>query len=171
MSEQSFSSFESALLVRDAQGRYLPATTDQILKAARYAVDQKMTRGTAFTSPTVVKEYLTTKLAGFDVEVFAVLFLDSRHCLIEYVEMFQGTLNQTSVYPREVAKAALHHHATMLTLANATLHPSGSREPSMADLNLTKHLKQALMLIDVRILDHIIVTATETTSLAEQGQM
>ncbi|WP_323012359.1 RadC family protein [Castellaniella sp.] len=169
MSEQSFSSFDSALLVRDAQGRYLPATTDQILKAARQAVDQKMVRGTAFTSPTVVKEYLTAKLAGFDVEVFAVLFLDSRHCLIEYVEMFQGTLNQTSVYPREVAKAALHHHAAAVILAHN--HPSGNPEPSEADKALTTHLKKALALLDVRTLDHVIVAGQETASLAEMGML
>lgn len=169
MSEQSFSSFDSALLVRDAQGRYLPATTAQILKAARQAVDQKMVRGTAFTSPTVVKEYLTAKLAGFDVEVFAVLFLDSRHCLIEYVEMFQGTLNQTSVYPREVAKAALHHHAAAVILAHN--HPSGNPEPSEADKALTTHLKKALALLDVRTLDHVIVAGQETASLAQMGML
>lgn len=169
MSEQSFFSFDSALLVRDAQGRYLPASTDQILKAARQAVDQKMVRGTAFTSPTVVKEYLTAKLAGFDVEVFAVLYLDSRHCLIEYVEMFQGTLNQTSVYPREVAKAALHHHAAAVILAHN--HPSGNPEPSEADKALTTHLKKALALLDVRTLDHVIVAGQETASLAEMGML
>jgi len=167
MSEQSFSSFESALLVRDAQGRYLPATTDQILEAARYVVDQKMTRGMAYTSPAVVKEYLTAKLAGFDVEVFAVLFLDSQHRLIEYVEMFQGTLNQASVYPREVAKAALHRQAAAVIIAHN--HPSGNLEPSEADKALTAHLKKALALLDVRTLDHVIVAGQDTTSFAELG--
>jgi len=167
MSQQTFSSFDSALLVRDAQGHYLPATTDQILEAARQAVDQKMTRGTAFTSPVVVKEYLTAKLAGFDVEVFAVLFLDSQHRLIEYVEMFQGTLNQASVYPREVAKAALQRHSAAVILTHN--HPSGSPEPSEADKALTTHLKKALALLDVRTLDHIIVAGQETVSFAERG--
>ncbi|NYT80324.1 DNA repair protein RadC [Alcaligenaceae bacterium] len=167
MSQPSFPSIESALLVRDAQGRYLPATTDQILEAARLAVDQKMVRGTAFTSPAVVKEYLTAKLAGFDVEVFAVLFLDSRHRLIEYVEMFQGSLNQASVYPREVVKAALQRHAAAVIVAHN--HPSGSPEPSEADKALTTHLKKALALLDVRTLDHIIVAGQETVSFAERG--
>lgn len=167
MSQSSFSSFESALLVRDAQGRYLPATTDQILEAACQAVDQKISRGTAFTSPTVVKEYLTAKLAGFDVEVFAVLFLDSQHRLIEYVEMFQGTLNQASVYPREVAKAALYHHAAAVIVSHN--HPSGNPEPSAADIALTTHLKKALALLDVRMLDHVIVAGQETVSFAERG--
>lgn len=138
MSDQSFSSFDSALLVCDAQGCYLPATTDQILQAARHAVERKLSRGAEFTSPTVVKEYLTAKLAGFDVEVFAVLFLDSQHRLIEYVEMFQGTLSQTSVYPREVAKAALNRHAAAVIVAHN--HPSGNPEPSAADNALTEHL-------------------------------
>lgn len=167
MSQSLFSSFDSALLVRDAQGRYLPATTDQILEAARQVVDQKMVRGTAFTSPVVVKEYLTAKLAGFDVEVFAVLFLDSQHRLIEYVEMSQGTLNQTSVYPREVVKAALHRHAAAVIVAHN--HPSGNPEPSEAGKALTRHLKKALALVDVRTLDHIIVAGQETVSFAELG--
>ncbi|NYT80311.1 DNA repair protein RadC [Alcaligenaceae bacterium] len=167
MSQPSFSSLDSALLVRDAQGRYLPATTDQMLEAARQAVDQKMKRGTVFKSPAAVKEYLTAKLAGFDVEVFAVLFLDSQHRLIEYVEMFQGTLNQASVYPREVAKAALHHHAAAVIVSHN--HPSGSTEPSAADITLTTHLKKALALLDVRMLDHVIVAGQDTASLAERG--
>ncbi len=169
MSQQHFSSFYSALLVRDAQGRYLPATNDQILEAARQAVDQKMVRGTAFTSPTVVKEYLTAKLAGFDVEVFAVLFLDSQHRLIEYAEMFQGTLSQTSVYPREVAKAALQHHAAAVIVAHN--HPSGNPEPSAADKALTTHLAKALALLDIRTLDHVVVAGQETASFAELGLM
>jgi DNA repair protein RadC len=84
MSQLSFSSFDDALLVRDAQGRYLPASVDQILEAAGQAIEQKMQRGAEFSSPAVVKEYLRTKLAGFEHEVFAVLFLDTRHRLIEY---------------------------------------------------------------------------------------
>lgn len=167
MSQPSFSSFDSALLVRDAQGRYLPATTDQILEAARLAVDQKISRGTACTSPVVVKEYLTAKLAGLDVEVFAVLFLDSQHRLIEYVEMSQGTLNQASVYPREVAKAALQRHAAAVIMAHN--HPSGNPEPSAADKALTTHLQKALALLDVRTLDHVIVAGQETASFAELG--
>lgn len=167
MSQSSFSSLDSALLVHDAQGRYLPATTDQILEAARQAVDQKLVRGTAFTSPAVVKEYLTAKLAGFDVEMFAVLFLDSQHRLIEYVEMFQGTLNQASVYPREVARAALNRHAAAVIVAHN--HPSGNPEPSAADQALTAHLKKALALLDVNTLDHVVVAGRETVSFAERG--
>lgn len=98
MSQLSFSSFDDALLVRDAQGRYLPASVDQILEAARQAIEQKMQRGAEFTSPALVKEYLRNKLAGFEHEVFAVLFLDTRHRLIEYREMFHGTNNSQVSY-------------------------------------------------------------------------
>src|SRR5690554_2660827 len=92
MTQLSFSSFDSSLLVRDAQGRYLLASVDQILDAARQVIDQKIQRGMSFTSPAAVKEYLCTKLAGFEHEVFTVLFLDSQHRLIEYTEMFRGTI-------------------------------------------------------------------------------
>lgn len=111
MTQLSFSSFDSSLLVRDAQGRYLPASPDQILDAARHVIDQKLQRGMSFTSPALVKEYLCAKLAGFEHEVFAVLFLDSQHRLIDYTEMFRGTIDGASVYPREVVKEALRLNA------------------------------------------------------------
>ncbi|WP_321161432.1 JAB domain-containing protein [Pseudomonas aeruginosa] len=118
MSQLSFSSFDNALLVRDAQGRYLPASVDQILEAARQAIELKMQRGAEFTSPALVKEYLHNKLAGFEHEVFAVLFLDARHRLIEYREMFHGTIDSASVYPREVVKEALRLNAAAVILAH-----------------------------------------------------
>ena len=117
MSQLSFSSFDDALLVRDAQGRYSPASVDQILEAARQAIELKMHRGAEFTSPAMVKEYLRNKLAGFEHEVFAVLFLDTRHRLIEYREMFHGTIDSASVYPREVVKEALRFNAAAVILA------------------------------------------------------
>ncbi|EQD48118.1 DNA repair protein RadC, partial [mine drainage metagenome] len=92
MSQRSLS-FDASLLVRDARGRYRPATASQILAAARRVVDQTLQRNEAFTSPTVVKNYLCAKLAGYEHEVFAVLFLDNRHRLIEYVELFRGTID------------------------------------------------------------------------------
>ena len=97
MSQLSLS-LDSSLLVRDAQGRYLLASADQILAAARQVIDEKSPRGTLFTSPALVKDYLRTKLASFEHEVFAALFLDSQHRLIEYVELFRGTIDQASVY-------------------------------------------------------------------------
>lgn len=110
MSQLSLS-LDSSLLVRDAQGRYLLASVDQILAAARQVIDLKNPRGTLFTSPSLVKDYLRTKLASFEHEVFAALFLDSQHRLIEYVELFRGTIDQASVYPREVVKEALQLNA------------------------------------------------------------
>ncbi|KLD75552.1 DNA repair protein RadC [Xanthomonas hyacinthi] len=167
MSQLSFSSFDSSLMVRDAQGRYLPASADDILEAARQVIDQKMQRGTEFTSPVAVKDYLGTKLAGFEHEVFAVLFMDTRHRLIEYREMFRGTIDGASVYPREVVKEALRLNAAVVIVSHN--HPSGNPEPSAADRALTGRLKQALELVDVRVLDHVIVAGGDTTSFAERG--
>ena len=167
MSQLSFSSFDDALLVRDAQGRYLPASVDQILEAARQAIELKMQRGAEFTSPALVKEYLRNKLTGFEHEVFAVLFLDTRHRLIEYREMFHGTIDSASVYPREVVKEALRLNAAAVILSHN--HPSGNPEPSSADKVLTQRLKEALGLMEVRTLDHVIVAGVSTVSFAEDG--
>lgn len=166
MSQLSFSSFDDALLVRDAQGHYLPASVDQILEAARQAIELKMQRGAEFTSPALVKEYLRNKLAGFEHEVFAVLFLDTRHRLIEYREMFHGTIDSASVYPREVVKEALRLNAAVILSHN---HPSGNPEPSQADKVLTQRLKEALGLVEVRTLDHVIVAGANTVSFAEHS--
>ncbi|HFH2979931.1 RadC family protein [Pseudomonas aeruginosa] len=164
---QTSHSSDASLLVRDGRGRYRPASADQILDAARRVIDQKMQRGTEFSSPATVKEYLRTKLAGFEHEVFAILFLDTRHRLIEYVEMFRGTIDQASVFPREVVKEALQHNAAAVILAHN--HPSGNPEPSAADRALTQRLKEALTLVEVRTLDHIIVAGDQTTAFAERG--
>jgi DNA repair protein RadC len=169
MSQLSFSSFDSSLMVRDAQGHYQSATVDQIIEAARQAVDQKLQRGASFSSPDVVKAYLSAKLAGYGHEVFAVLFLDSQHRLIEYAEMFHGTIDSTVVYPREVLKEALRLNAAAVIISHN--HPSGNTEPSAADRTFTKRLKEALALVDIRTLDHIIVAGSTTTSFAEQGML
>ena len=167
MSQLSFSSLDAALMVRDSQGHYLPATADQILDAARQAIEQKMQRGASFTSPVAVKEYLRAKLAGFEHEVFAVLFLDTQHRLIEYVEMFHGTIDSASVYPRELVKEALRLNAAAVIISHN--HPSGSPEPSAADRALTQRLKEALALVDMRVLDHVVVAGSSTASFAERG--
>ncbi|TMN19372.1 DNA repair protein RadC [Pseudoxanthomonas sp. X-1] len=167
MSQLSFSSFDAALLVRDPHGRYALASADQILEAARQVIDQKMQRGDEFTSPAAVKDYLRAKLAGFEHEVFAVLFLDTRHRLIEYAEMFRGTIDSAEVHPREVVKTALRLNAAAVVISHN--HPSGNPEPSAADRALTQRLKQALALVDVRVLDHIIVAGAAAASFAERG--
>ncbi|MEQ6438214.1 DNA repair protein RadC [Comamonas sp. w2-DMI] len=167
MSQLSFSSFDASLMVRDAQGRYLLATTDQILQAARQAIEHKLQRGASFTSPATVKEYLCAKQAGFEHEVFAVLFLDSQLCLIEYAEMFRGTISSASVHPREVVKEALRANAAAVILSHN--HPSGNPEPSAADQSMTQQLRAALKLVDVQVVDHVIVAGSRTTSFAERG--
>ena len=167
MSQLSLSLDTSPLLVRDDHGHYRPATVDQILAAARQAIDQKMQRGATFSSPAVVKEYFRAKLAGLDHEVFAVLFLDTRHRLIEYVEMFRGTIDGASVHPREVVKEALRLNAAAVIFSHP--HPSGNPEPSQADRTITSRLKEALALVDIRTLDHIVVGGNATVSFAERG--
>jgi DNA repair protein RadC len=167
MSQLFFSSFDDSLMVRDAQGRYVLATADQILDAARQAIEHKMQRGASFTSPAAVKEYLRAKLAGYEHEVFAVLFLDSQHRLIEYAEMFRGTIDSASVHPREVVKEALRHNAAAVIVSHN--HPSGNPAPSAGDRALTQQLKAALALVDVRVLDHVIVGGSRSASFAEDG--
>ena len=167
MSQLSFSSFDASLMVRDAQGRYLLATAAQILEAERQAIEYKMQRGASFSSPVAVKEYLSAKLAGFEHEVFAVLFLDTQHRLIEYSELFRGTIDSASVYPRELVKEALRLNAAAVIVSHN--HPSGNPEPSGADKVLTQRLREALALVDVRTLDHIIVAGGSTISFAERG--
>ncbi len=165
---QNASNYESLeLLVRDAKGEYRLATGDEVLKAARQVIGRRVRRGTSLTSPQAVRDYLRTKLAELPHEVFVTLLLDAQHRLVQYIELFRGTLSQTSVYPREVVKAALAHNAAAMILAHN--HPSGVAEPSRADELLTQALKQALALVDVRVLDHVIVAGAETVSFAERG--
>jgi len=120
-----------------------------------------------FASPGAVKAYCQLNLAALNYEMFGVLFLDVQNRLIAYESMFRGTLTQTSVYPREVVKAALKVDAAAVILTHN--HPSGSVQPSRADEALTQTLKAALALVDVRVLDHIIVGSNETLSMAERG--
>ena len=138
-----------------------------VLELARRALAEQLKERAAFDSATAVKDYLQLHLAARPHEVFAVLFLDAQHKLIALEELFRGTLTQTSVYPREVALRALHHHAAAVILAHN--HPSGGVQPSRADEALTQNLKSALALIDVRVLDHVIVAPGQALSMAEKG--
>jgi DNA repair protein RadC len=119
------------------------------------------------TSPSAVRDYLQLRLADRPHEVFAVMFLDSQNGVIATEEMFRGTLTQTSVYPREVVIEALRYGAASVILCHN--HPSGAAMPSRADEALTQTLRSALALVDVRVLDHFIVTRTSVTSMAEMG--
>lgn len=123
--------------------------------------------GVAMDSPATVKNFLALKLADLEHEVFSVLWLDAQNRVLEYQELFHGTLTQTSVYPREVVKAGLALNAGACILAHN--HPSGHAEPSHTDKALTDTLKTALALVDIRVLDHIIVGGLSTVSFAEKG--
>lgn len=153
--------------VRGLGGNAKRAELVAVLELARRAMAQRLREREAFASPDAVKQYLQLQLAQRAHEVFAVMFLDTQNRLIALEEMFRGTLAQTSVYPREVAVRALHHHAAAVVLAHN--HPSGSVQPSRADEALTQGLKAALALLDVRVLDHIVVAPGEALSFAERG--
>ncbi|PCH61175.1 MAG: hypothetical protein COC05_01760 [Gammaproteobacteria bacterium] len=118
-------------------------------------------------SPGHTSRYLASQLRHYPHEVFACLFLDNRHRIIRFEKLFHGTIDQASVYPREIVKQALKHNASALIFAHN--HPSGDAEPSQADIALTRRLKDALGLVDIRVLDHIIIGAGHTTSIAERG--
>ena len=126
-------------------------------------------RGAALQDPNAVRGFLTAKLRGYPYEVFAAVFLDNRHRVIRIQELFYGTLDAASVYPREVVKHALELNAAALIIAHN--HPSGISEPSTADQHLTKRLGEALALVDIRLLDHFIIGDGSPTSLAERGMM
>ncbi len=130
-------------------------------------LESRAKTGPFFTSPQSVKDYCRLNIAHEEREVFGVLFLNSQHQLIEFRVMFQGTLSQTSVYPREVVRAALQLNAGAVILTHN--HPSGTVEPSRADEHLTGELKQALALVDVRVLDHVVVSVSGACSFAERG--
>ncbi|MCB1908922.1 MAG: DNA repair protein RadC [Rhodocyclaceae bacterium] len=144
------------------------AQLQAVLELARRALGEQLKDGCVFDRPGTVRDWLRLRLAPLAHEVFMVLLLDNQNRLIEAVELFRGTVDQTSVYPREVARLALERSASAVLLAHN--HPSGAREPSAADVALTRTLKQALALIDVAVLDHFIVAGNaEPTSLAERG--
>jgi cobalt-zinc-cadmium resistance protein CzcA len=138
-----------------------------VIEMARRALAQQLSAAPVFDSPLAVKDYLQLHLGNLPHEVFAVLFLDAQHRLIKLDQMFTGTLGQTSVYPREVVKLALMRNAGAVILAHN--HPSGVAEPSRADEFLTQSLKNALALVDVRVLDHLVIGQGQVVSFAERG--
>jgi len=160
-------SFAFELSIREVNGQYRLATGDEVIQAARRAIARKFRRGTSLTTPTLTKDYLRLQLAPLEHEIFACVFVDSRHCVLSYQEMFRGTVDGASVHPREVVKEALHQNAAAVIFAHC--HPSGNPEPSRADELITMKLRDALALVDIRVLDHIIVAGPETCSMAERG--
>jgi DNA repair protein RadC len=143
------------------------ASFQEVLEAARLALAKRVRRGTGFTSPRVTADFLRVRLGSLEHEVFCMIYLTKRHQFIACENLFRGTIDGASVYPREVLKAALKFNAASVILAHN--HPSGIAEPSQADLAITKQLKVALELIDVRVLDHIIIAGGDTVSFAERG--
>ncbi|MBT9098129.1 RadC family protein [Methylovulum psychrotolerans] len=138
-----------------------------VLEMAKRHFKEILQRGNALTSPDITRAYLSAQLRGYNYEVFACLFLDNQHRVIQLEELFRGTIDGASVYPREVAKRALHHNAAAIIFAHN--HPSGIAEPSQADKHITDKLKQALSLFDIRVLDHFIVGDGQPYSFAEHG--
>lgn len=138
-----------------------------VMEMARRHLFEELKRGTALTSPGAVRQYLRSRMAHLPHEVFACLFLDNQHRVIAFEELFQGTLDSASVYPREVVKRALALNAAAVILTHN--HPSGVAEPSQADQMLTRRLKEALGLVDIRVLDHLVVGDGDPVSFAERG--
>ena len=156
-------------MVCENEAQYVPAP---IISAAKELLVRALEEDISIhpislTAPKAVKDYLRMALGGRQQEVFMVLFLDAQHRLLASEELFHGTLTQTSVYPREVVKRALIHNAAAVMLSHN--HPSGMSDPSNSDRMLTDALKQALALVDVRVLDHIVIGEQEALSFAERG--
>ncbi len=137
------------------------------IELGRRYLQSELEVGDAFTSPEQTREFLTLKLRAYPYEVFACLYLDNRHRLIIFDELFRGTIDSAQVHAREVVRSALKHNAAAVIFSHN--HPSGIAEPSQSDINLTLELKKALLLVDVRVLDHLVIGSTEAISLAERG--
>lgn len=155
-----------ALMLQDNKGQYRLATSEEIIKAAQQEISAQFSRGVTITSPNAVKDYLQLQLVHYEHEIFGVLWLDNRHRVISFEELFRGTIDGAAVYPREVVKSALRHNAAACILYHN--HPSGISDPSRSDEKITSRLKEALSLVEVRTLDHFIV-GEQTYSFAEHG--
>jgi DNA repair protein RadC len=143
------------------------AQLQAVLELSRRHLKETLQRGEYLQNPQATRDYLSARLRDLPYEVFACLFLDNQHRVIEFEILFQGTINGASVHPREVVRKTLKHNAAALILAHN--HPSGIAEPSSADRHITKQLTEALALIDVRVLDHIVVGDGECVAFSERG--
>ena len=162
----------SPFQVMENPGFYLvnePVTNEDILSKASEIMLEQVKNKDVLTEPDKVREFLKYKISALEYEVFVALFLDNRHRLIIYKELFRGTIDGASVYSREVVKEALAFNAAAMIVAHN--HPSGVAEPSQADERITGRLKDALALVDIRLLDHLIVGCNEIVSLAERGRI
>lgn len=139
-----------------------------VVEMSRRYLDEKMRRGNVLTNASAVEDYLKLKLRHCPYEVFCCVFLDNKHRVIEFEELFRGTIDRASVHPREVIRRVIHHNAAAVIFSHN--HPSGVAEPSQSDQRITNTLKQALSLIDVRVLDHFII-GDEVVSFSQRGLM
>ena len=162
-----FSASESELSHVHGIGASKYVQLQAIFEMSRRALGEQLQEKNVFETPQQVHDFLVLKLGNLNKEVFLVLFLDAQHRLQATEEMFSGSLMQTSVYPREVVKRAMHHNAAAVIFAHN--HPSGVAKQSQADELITKQLKQALALVDVKVLDHFIVAGNQTMSFVERG--
>ncbi|MGD2112461.1 MAG: DNA repair protein RadC [Gammaproteobacteria bacterium] len=145
------------------------AQLQAVLEMGRRHLQEQLQREDTLDNPDATRRYLLSRLRHLGHEVFACLFLDNRHRVIAFEELFQGTIDGASVHPREVVKRALHHNAAAVILAHN--HPSGVAEPSRADLRITRRLIDSLALVDIRVLDHLVIGEGDGVSLAERGQL
>ena len=152
---------------RHGLGRARYAQLQALLEMVRRNLQEQLQRADALENPNATRTFLSSRLRHLPYEVFACLFLDNRHRVIEYEELFRGTIDGASVHPREVVRQALHHNAAAIILAHN--HPSGVAEPSRADIQLTRRLVEALSLVDVRVIDHVVIGDGPGVSLAERG--
>jgi len=155
------------LYVLDCAGDYQPADTSIIVAEAKRRLAARFRRGAALSSPAAAKEAIQLKLSEREHEVFGCLYLDNRHHVIEFAELFRGTIDGASVYPREVVKAALGCNSAAVIFYHN--HPSGEASPSEADKTLTHRLRTALALVDIRVLDHFVIGGDAVYSFAESG--
>lgn len=156
-----------SLFAHTETGECREASFEEILSTARSMLARRVRRGTPLTSPKLVRDFLALRLGALEHEVFCVAYLDNRHRLIEFVELFRGTIDGASVHTREVVKQALQLNAAAVIFAHP--HPSGVAEPSQADELITRRLRESLALVEIRVLDHLIVAGGDVVSFAERG--
>jgi DNA repair protein RadC len=157
---------DNTLFVRDEAGEYRIAPLGLVIERARTLLN-KQVKTEAITSPDKARDWCMARLASLEHEVFSVVFLDNQHRVIAFEELFRGTIDGASVWPREVVKATLEHNAAAVIFSHN--HHSGSAEPSEADRHITRRLKDVLAMIEVRVMDHIIVGGGQWYSFAQYG--
>jgi DNA repair protein RadC len=156
----------SSIQIKDIQGNYCTIASEDLIAAANHHIQTAFSNGLMHSSPASAASYLQSLIGHYDHEVFYALWLNSQHQVIHHGELFRGTIDSASIYPREVVKAGLACNAAAVIFAHN--HPSGHAEPSSADIGITKRLKESLSLVDIRLLDHFVI-GSDTTSMMERG--